>query len=140
MRIGSSLAEAWDKYFDPEGWRIWVEGFESVSAEKGYPKRGGSLEWRSNRAGRGLVKELVLDHEPRKLHRIAFEDPESEGELETRFEIRGETVELSQKMTYRVRHPGILGPLTDFFFVRRQVAASLERSLTRLKHDLEARS
>jgi hypothetical protein len=61
-----------------------------------------------------------------------------EGELEARFQIRGDEVEVGQRTAYKVLHPGILGPLTDFFFVRRQVRESLERSLAHLKHQLES--
>jgi len=138
IAIESSLAEVWDAYFDQSGWRRWVEGFASVESESGYPERGGTLRWRSNPAGRGVVTERVLDHEPRRRHRISFSDPESEGELETTFEIRGESVSVTQRTAYKVLHPGILGPLTDYLFVRRQVAGSLARSLNHLKHELEA--
>lgn len=140
VRVDSTLREAWDFYFDPESWHSWVDGFGSILSSSGYPRRGGTLRWRSRPAGRGEVSEEVLEHEPRRLHRVRFVDPESEGELETRFEIAGEEVEVGQRMSYRVSHPGILGPLTDVFFVRRQVAASLRRSLERFAHELEARA
>jgi uncharacterized protein YndB with AHSA1/START domain len=138
VMIAADLKEVWDLYFDPERWAMWVDGFARVEASEGYPERGGTLRWQSIPAGRGLVVEEVLDHEPRRRHRVSFEDPESTGELEATFEIRGEQVHLTQRMTYKIRHPGILGPLTDVFFVRRQVAGSLARSLGRLKHEAEA--
>ena len=76
--------------------------------------------------------------EPRQRHLVSFTDPESEGELETAFEIDGDGVTVTQRMTYKVLHPGLLGPLTDRFFVRRQVAASLARSLDRLRNEAES--
>jgi uncharacterized membrane protein len=138
VRVDASLKEVWDFYFDPERWPAWVDGFSEVLSSSGYPERGGTLRWRSTPAGRGEVTEEVLEHEPRRLHRVRFSDPESEGELETTFEISGEQVEVTQRMDYRVLHPGLLGPFTDILFVRRQVAASLARSLDRLKNELES--
>ena len=82
--VQASLAETWGYYFEPSGWPAWVDGFHAVESAIGYPDEGGTLVWRSTPAGRGTVTERVLVHEPRKLHRIAFEDPESSGELTTR--------------------------------------------------------
>lgn len=138
VRVDATLKEVWDLYFDPGSWPAWVDGFSEVISSSGYPQHGGTLRWRSTPAGRGEVTEEVLEHEPRRLHRVRFGDPESEGELETWFEISGEQVEVTQRMDYRVLHQGPLGPFTDILFVRRQVAASLARSLERLAHEAEA--
>jgi hypothetical protein len=137
VRIAATLKEVWDLYFEPSRWPSWVDGFSELESESGYPEVGGMLRWRSNRAGRGEVTERVLAHEPRKRHLISFKDPESEGELETTFEIDGDGVRVTQRMRYTVLHPGLLGPLTDLLFVRRQVAASLARSLANLRVEAE---
>jgi hypothetical protein len=136
--VEADLKDAWELFFDPERWPAWVDGFAGVLSSDGYPEVQGRLRWRSIPAGRGEVREEVLEHEPRRLHRIAFSDPESEGELTTRFEIRGERVAVSRTMAYKVLHPGIFGPLTDVFFVRRQVAAAIDRELARFKYEAEA--
>ncbi len=135
--IDADLKEVWDIYFDDQGWARWVDGFARVESSEGYPERDGTLTWESIPPGRGRVTERVLDHEPRKLHRISFDDPESEGRLETTFEIRGDGVHVVQTMTYTIKHAGLFGPAADIFFVRRQVVGSLERSLGRLKHEAE---
>lgn len=137
--IEASLKDVWEVFFDPERWPSWVDGFaEVVSISDGYPTEGGALRWRSIPAGRGEVSEKVLEHEPRRLHRISFGDPESEGELATSFEIQGDRVAVERTMRYRILHPGLLGPLTDVFFVRRQVVAAVERELSHLKQEAEA--
>jgi uncharacterized protein YndB with AHSA1/START domain len=136
--IDSSLQEVWDAYFNPDTWPSWVDGFSDVISSQGYPERGGTLRWRSIPAGRGEVTEEVLEHEPPRLHRIRFSDPESEGSTTASFEISGEGVDVTQAMSYRIRHPGIFGPFTDILFVRRQVAASLARSLERFKYEIES--
>jgi uncharacterized protein YndB with AHSA1/START domain len=140
--VGAPVAEVWDFYFEPGAWPSWVDGFGEVESSNGYPETGGSLRWRSVPAGRGGVEERVLEHEPRRLHRIAFSDELSEGELVTLFEIEtdptGEPGTLvSQEMDYRLRRRGPLGSLTDFLFVRPQIARSLARSLERLRSEVE---
>jgi uncharacterized protein YndB with AHSA1/START domain len=137
VHVDADLAETWDYYFDPEGWAGWVDGFGQVESASGYPEEGGTLRWRSGPAGRGEVTEQVLEHEPRRLHRISFSDPESSGELLTSFRIVGEGTEVVQEMTYTPRQMGALGPLTDWLFVRSQVRRSLVRSLAAFKAELE---
>jgi uncharacterized protein YndB with AHSA1/START domain len=135
--IEASLAETWDYYFDPHGWSAWVDGFQATEAADGYPDEGGTLRWRSVPAGRGTVTERVLEHEPRRRHRIAFEDPQSSGELETTFAIDGEATRVTLRVDYRLPGRGPLAWLTDRLFVRGQVRGSLGRSLLRLKHEVE---
>jgi hypothetical protein len=135
--IDASLAEVWDHYFDPRGWPAWVDGFGRVEASAGYPEAGGSLRWRSIPAGRGEVTEHVLEHEPRRLHRVAFRDPESAGELVTRCEIAGESTLVVQELDYRLRRRGPLAWLTDRLFIRSQLRGSLARTLARLKLEVE---
>jgi hypothetical protein len=136
--VAASLAETWDHYFDQSGWRSWVEGFEAVVSSEGYPEVGGTLRWRSNPAGRGEVSERVLEHEPRRSHRIAFTDPQAEGELATTFAIEGESTRITQELTYRLRARAALGKwLTERLFVRGQVRRSLEHSLSLFKAEVE---
>ena len=135
--VDASLAETWDHYFDPRGWPAWVDGFHAVEASDGYPEVGGTLLWRSVGAGRGRVSERVLEHEPRRAHRIAFEDPQSSGELRTTFAIEGEGTRVTLTVDYRLAGRGPLAWLTDRLFVRGQVERSLVRSLIRLKHEVE---
>ena len=139
--VEASLAETWDHYFDESGWRGWVEGFEAVVSSEDYPETGGTLRWRSNPAGRGEVTERVLEREHRRSHRIAFTDPQSEGELATSFAIEGEGTRVTQELTYRLRSRAALGKwLTDRLFVRSQVRGSLQRSLALFKAEVEERT
>jgi len=140
VEIPGPLADLWDLYFDRERWAAWVDGFASVvSASGGYPEKGGELRWRSTPAGRGDVTERVLAHEPRSLHRIAFEDPSTKGELETRFEMRPagadevRVTQVTQKLDYRLTSGGLLAPVTDVLFIRSQQRKSLQRSLIELR-------
>jgi hypothetical protein len=145
VQVRASLAETWELYFEPTTWPTWVDGFTRVESSEGYPERGGTLRWRSTPAGRGLVEERVLEHEPRSLHLVAFSDPESEGELRTTFAIATapdseQGTRVRQQLTYRVRDAGVLTRLTDVFFIRPQIARSLRRSLDQLRVEAEASS
>jgi uncharacterized membrane protein len=135
--IEASLAEVWELYFEPRGWPAWVDGFTAVEASNGYPGRGGTLVWRSTSAGRGTVDEQVVEHEPRRRHRIEFSDPESRGELLTEFAIDGDRTRVDQTLEYRLARPGPFAWVTERLFVRGQVRESLRRSLSRLKHEAE---
>ena len=135
--VVASLAEVWDYYFEPRGWPAWVDGFGRTESSAGYPEAGGSLRWRSIPAGRGEVTEHVLEHEPRRLHRVAFRDPESAGELRTTFEIAGQGTAVTLELEYRLRKRGPFAWLTDRLFIRSQVRGSLARTLARLKLEVE---
>jgi hypothetical protein len=135
--VVASLAEVWDYYFEPRGWPAWVDGFGRTETSAGYPEAGGSLRWRSIPAGRGEVTEHVLEHEPRRLHRVAFRDPESAGELRTTFEIAGQGTAVTLELEYRLRKRGPFAWLTDRLFIRSQVRGSLARTLARLKLEVE---
>jgi Polyketide cyclase / dehydrase and lipid transport len=137
VRVSASLAEVWDRYFDADGWPAWVDGFGHVESSTGYPQTGGSLRWASGSAGRGKVIERVLEHEPRRLHRVSFEDPETEGELEVTFAIEGDGTVVTQEQDYRLRRGGPLAKVTDALFIRSQMRGSLARSLGRLKLEVE---
>ena len=140
IEIPVPLADLWDLYFDRERWPDWVDGFARTTTIDGYPGEGGKLAWESTPAGRGSVRERVLEHDPRRLHRIAYLDPESEGELETRFEIvpSGDSARMtrvSQRLSYRLVEAGPFAMITDLLFIRGQMRGSLQRSLIGLKSE-----
>jgi len=142
--VSASLAETWETYFNRTRWRSWVDGFDSVVSSEGYPEPAGTLRWRSVPAGRGEVTERVVAHEPRRLHRVEFSDPYSEGELEMEFRIEGNeggqgavATRVTQTLDYRLRRSGPFAALTDLLFVRSQMRRSMQRSLGRFKHEVE---
>ena len=134
LLIPASLAEVWDLYFEPQRWRAWVDEFDAVeSISDDFPEVGGKLVWRSGPAGRGQVVETVLEHEPRRLHKIHFADPHSEGEQLTTFAIEGEGTKVKLDLVYGLMQPGYLGPITDRLFIRGQMRGSLGRTLEGLR-------
>jgi uncharacterized protein YndB with AHSA1/START domain len=140
LLIPASLAEVWDLYFDPDRWRAWVDEFHAVdSISDGYPEIGGRLVWHSGEAGRGQVTETVVDHEPRRLHKIRFADPHAEGEQLTSFAIEGDGTKVKIELVYGLMQPGLLGPITDRLFIRSQMGGSLARSLEGLRSEARER-
>jgi Polyketide cyclase / dehydrase and lipid transport len=135
--VRASLAETWDHYFDPRGWGSWVDGYQAAIESEGYPEPGGVLRWRSVPAGRGEVTERVLEHEPRRRHRVAFADPAMEGELETVFEIEGEGTRVGQRLSYRLLDRGPIARLGAVLFVRGQLRQSVQRSLLAFRRAAE---
>ena len=103
----------------------------------GYPEVGGTLRWSSTPAGRGTVTERVVEHEPRRLHRVEYEDPETTGQLTVTFAIEGEGTMVTQELDYRLRERGVFAKVTDRLFIRSQMRGSLSRSLARLKLEVE---
>ena len=143
--IAASVSEVWDVYFDGSRWPAWVDGFRHVEEEDdGYPGQGGTLRWRSTPAGRGVVTERVVEHVPKRLHRVAFSDDSSSGELTTRFEIERSSSDaepltlVAQEEDYRLHTRSPLAIVTDALFVRPQIARSLARSLEGLRGEVEA--
>ncbi len=137
LAVDASLAEVWDFYFDARGWSSWVDGLQAVESAEGYPEAGGTLVWRSTPAGRGTVTEQVTEHQPRRRHQIEFADPGSSGTLLSRFEVAGPGTRVTLELDYRLARVGILSTITERLFVRGQVRQSLQRSLLRLKHEVE---
>jgi uncharacterized membrane protein len=135
--VEASLAETWDLYFEPSSWPAWVDGFASVESADGYPQDGGTLVWRSTPAGRGTVNERVIEHQPRRRHRIEFSDPESSGELLTRFEIEGEATRVTLELDYSLPGSGPFSWLTERLFVRGQVVRALQRTLARFAREAQ---
>lgn len=134
VEVAAPLADVWDLYFNPESWRSWVDGFARVTASDDYPRRGGSLSWESTPAGRGRVSERVLEHQPRRLHRVAYTDPGSAGELETSFEMvpAGDHIRRTrvvQMLRYELQQAGPFAAVTERLFIRSQMRRSLQRSL-----------
>ncbi|MGI9557163.1 MAG: SRPBCC family protein [Solirubrobacterales bacterium] len=142
IEIAAPLAEVWGFYFTQEQWASWVDGFAAVGTSSGYPQRGGTLQWRSTPAGRGTVSERVLEHEPRRVHRIDFSDAYASGEQTTTFGIGRGAVDdartnVTVELEYELAEGSLFGPITDPIFVRPQMRRSLMRTLERLRAEIE---
>jgi uncharacterized membrane protein len=137
--VDAPVDDVWALYFDAQRWAGWVDQFSSVvSADPGYPSAGAGLVWRSGTAGRGEVREQVLEHDPPRRHRVEFSDPASRGELTTTFAKEGEATSVTQELAYELASSGVFARVSDALFVRSQMKNSLARSLAGLKAEAEA--
>ncbi len=131
--VDASLAEVWDLYFEPATWRSWVDEFRGIDETRGdYPEAKGTLVWHSGPAGRGQVTETVLEHEPRRIHRIRYLDENSEGEQTTTFAMEGTGTKVTIDLSYGLLKPVFL-PFTNRLFVRPQMRSMLMRTLEGLR-------
>ena len=110
-------------------WPDWVDSFGSVIEIDGYPEAGGTLRWKSVPAGRGEVTEKVLEHEPRRKHRIEFADPSLAGEMTVTFAIEGEGTKVVAAMDYRLLDKSAFARLGALLFLKAQLRGTLRRSL-----------
>ena len=135
--IAAPRADVWRLYFDPGSWPAWVDQFASVVSAVGYPEVGGELVWRSGKAGRGEVREQVIEHAPETRHAVRFADPNAEGRLVTDFAEEGGATTVSLELTYELVSGGLFAAVSDVLFVRSQMRGSLARSLANLRLELE---
>ncbi len=138
--VAASLADAWDLYFEPRVWGEWVDSFGSVIEIDGYPDAGGTLRWKSVPAGRGEVTEKVLEHEPRRMHRIEFSDPSLAGEMTVSFQIEGEGTKIVAAMDYRLLDKSVFARLGALLFLKAQLRGTLRRSLDAFVREAVGRS
>ena len=138
--VAASLADAWDLYFEPRAWGEWVDSFGSVIEIDGYPDAGGTLRWKSVPAGRGEVTEKVLEHEPRRKHRIEFSDPSLAGEMTVSFQIEGEGTKIVAAMDYRLLDKSVFARLGALLFLKAQLRGTLRRSLDAFVREAVGRS
>jgi hypothetical protein len=137
--VPGTVHEALSCWCDVGGWAEWVDGLARVLAVEGdWPQEGSSVTWESVPAGRGQVRERVLDYVPHERLVVFIEDSLMQGTQTVGFEPApgGVTVELS--LSYRVRRRSPLTPVVEWLFIRRPMTASVSRTLERFTWVLEA--
>jgi Polyketide cyclase / dehydrase and lipid transport len=150
--------EALVLWSDLERWPAFVEGFERVvERDARWPEEGAVVVWESIPQGRGRITERVVERDPdRWLRSEVLEEPLGGGSarLSGRQSLTlvpfdagegdapaGSRAELALEYELAGRS-GFFEWLTDVVFVRRALAASLERTLARFASEaaIEARA
>ena len=135
IEVPGLASDAEALWYDPLRWATWVDGFgHVVEVSEGWPAEG-TLRWNSTPGGRGLVLETVLSYEPRSGQSLAVEDGRLEGTQRVDFTPRPEAVRIGLTFDYRLKQRNPLTPLLDWLFVRREIAASLRRTLARFARE-----
>ena len=135
ISVPGRAADAEALWYDPLRWPVWVDGFgHVVEVPEGWPAEG-ALRWNSTPGGRGLVLERVVAYEPRGGQTLEVEDGRLRGTQRVEFTPGPETVRVAVSLAYELKERNPLTPLVDGLFVRREIAASLRRTLARFARE-----
>ena len=138
LRVPGLASEAEALWYDPVRWAAWIDGFgHVVELPDGWPAEG-RLVWDSLPGGRGRVAETVTAYEARAGQTLAVEDARLRGTQRVAFKPGPETVEITLSLDYELKDRAPLIVLTDLLFVRREVTASLRRTLARFARERRA--
>jgi hypothetical protein len=139
ITVPGRVAEAEELWYDRHRWAAWVDGFGHVVKLEGeWPQPGARLLWDSPPKGRGRVVERVLAYEPRAGYTLEVEDERLEGTQTVTFEPLHDEVRVTLALAYDLKQRNLFTPLIDPLFIRRQLRASLTRTLTRFAHERRA--
>jgi len=128
-------SEAEALWYDPIRWAAWIDGFGAVvELSDGWPTEG-TLQWNSTPEGRGRVLERVTAYEPRGGQTLAVEDSRLRGTQRVEFTPGPEAVRVTLTLEYELKERNALTWLVDPLFVRREIAASLRRTLARFARE-----
>ena len=133
--VGASIdvpglaSEAEALWYDPVRWASWVDGFKAVASLPGGWPAEGALIWDSHPGGRGRVLEQVVAYEARVGQTLSVEDERLRGTQKVSFTPAGDHVTVRLELEYELKQRTPATRLVDLLFVRRQVEASLRRTL-----------
>jgi Polyketide cyclase / dehydrase and lipid transport len=129
IEVPGLASEAEALWYDPIRWASWIDGFgHVVELSEGWPAEG-TLQWNSTPQGRGRVLETVTAYEPRGGQTLAVEDGRLRGTQRVEFTPGPERVAVALTLEYELKQRTPLTWLVDRLFVRREIAASLQRTL-----------
>ena len=136
---GRRIAEVEDLWYDRTRWPAFVDGLKHVHAVEGpYPEAGARVVWDSFPGGRGRVVERVATYEPRGGQILDVEDEAIRGRQRVRFAALGPSiVGVELELEYALKARGPFTALTDVLFIRRAQRESLQRTLLRLRRELD---
>ncbi len=136
---GVSLAAAEALWYDRETWPLFIDGFRSVVSVSGEPPLvGSSVVWQSTPAGRGEVRETVLQYEPGVGQELEVEDRAIAARQRVRFIGADGRLGVQLELDYRLNSSNPFRAVTDWLFIRRAQSESLQRTLTAFRLELEA--
>jgi hypothetical protein len=135
IEVPGLASDAEALWYDQVRWASWVDGFgHVVELSEKWPATG-TLQWNSTPEGRGRVLETVTAYEPRSGQTLAVEDSRLRGTQRVEFTPGPEAVKVSLTLEYELKERNPLTWLVDGLFVRREMAASLRRTLARFARE-----
>jgi len=138
LTVPGLASEAEALWYDPVRWAAWVDGFgHVVELPEGWPAEG-RLVWDSVPGGRDRVLETVASYEPRAGQELAVEDSRLRGTQRVAFAPGPDAVTITLVLDYELKERNALTWLVDGLFVRREITASLRRTLARFARERRA--
>ena len=131
---------AWRLWTDVPRWPAFVEGFKHVERESGrFPEQDARIQWVSTPGGRGTVSEKVVASEPpHRLVTQVFEEAMAATQAVTfRDGEEPDRTWMEFELEYRLTQAGFLKQITDVLFIRRALAAAIDRTLQRFAREAE---
>jgi Polyketide cyclase / dehydrase and lipid transport len=129
----ASVAE--ELWYDPIRWPAWIDGFAHVVELSDEWPSEGRLVWTSTPEGRGRVRETVVAYEPRGGQTLDVEDSRLRGTQRVEFTPGPDKVTITLSLEYELKDRAPLTWLLDLLFVRREIVASLRRTLARFARE-----
>jgi len=130
--VDGSVHEAESCWYDLARRPDWVDELARVVAVEGdWPKPGSTVTWQSGPAGRGQVRERVVAYQPLAGQTLEVEDDSITGTQQVSFEPTERGAQVMLSLSYRIKRRSPLTPLVDALFVRRPMAISLAKTLSR---------
>jgi hypothetical protein len=134
IELPGRVYEAETCWYDLSRWPDWVDGLGHVAQVTGdWPRAGAVVVWESVPAGRGTVREQVIEYEPRSGQRSQVEDDSIAGRQSVAFTPSSDGLELRLSLDYRLKRRSPISALIDLLFIRRLMGASLARTLTQFQ-------
>jgi hypothetical protein len=135
VEVPGLASEAEALWYDPVRWPAWVDGFgHLVELADGWPASGEAV-WNSVPGGRERVIETVTAYEPRGGQTLAVEDSRLRGTQRVVFTPGPEHTKVTLSLEYEIKERTPVTWLVDLVFVRREVVASLRRTLARFARE-----
>jgi len=116
---------------DTDRWPTFVDGFgHVVEISEQWPEPGSKVIWQSGPAGRGRVTERITTVEDGLVESDVF-DEQMTALQAARFVAAEDGCDVYLSLDYELAKGGPLRGLTDVLFIRRALAAALDRTLRR---------
>ena len=135
IEVPGLASDAEALWYDPVRWPAFVDGFAHVVELSGAWPAEGRLSWNSTPGGRGRVREVVTAYEPRSGQTLEVEDSRLRGTQRVAFTPGPEAVKVTLELDYELKERNALTWLIDPLFVRREIVASLRRTLARFARE-----
>ncbi len=136
-----SVPEVQARWDDPARWPQWVDECNRVLEVSGeWPRPGSTVIWESGPAGRGRVTERVVEYEFGRGRIVELEDDSIRGRQSVVFAAEPGGVRISLGLAYELKRRTPVTGVVDLLFIKRAMAVSLGRTLSRFGGGLQAAS